>query len=361
MGIELAKYPKRFVYNNYTWKIENMDGLNKYLDEKIDEFKACYQKEGEKSFKKNLIKEFFEIYDYDCTNSSITVEEGTKIDNKENKNLLVNEMTFVLGNVFLGTHYEIVHRKMNYQTLNILNRVINYNELYYEALNSYFLNLIGVRMPEIIDLDKSIYGLIPKEQLEIIKMSHRHCILTTYAMLPLIEYLLCEKLASIMMYNSIKKMFYKLSKREISLSAEDLNLFSKFNFNLYESKAYTYKENELDELYSKLTFYGVLKDDMANKEILTRHKWDKKGKKLGKVMLGDLLENSFFEQKCEPEYFKIFKIIFGRRNLNLRNNIMHGTGSYFDYFNITFTSILVQLCWDIINNHVFVDNAIDII
>lgn len=52
-----------------------------------------------------------------------------------------------------------------------------------------------------------------------------------------------------------------------------------------------------------------------------------------------------------------FLTIFDTDKMNLRNRIMHGTDSLFNYFSINISAILMQLLWDIMDESIFIDSS----
>lgn len=79
-------------------------------------------------------------------------------------------------------------------------------------------------------------------------------------MLPLIEYMLCEKLVSIMLYTSVNKLIYQAQSGKIEITEEDFRFIYKFNFNPKVPQVYIYENSDMDKLYGILTHYGLLKD-----------------------------------------------------------------------------------------------------
>ncbi len=75
----------------------------------------------------------------------------------------------------------------------------------------------------------------------------------------------------------------------------------------------------------------------------------------GKLTLNSLLETKYSKNILKSEYYKLLIRIFDTTNLNYRNNVMHGNEPIYNCYDITFSAILLQIIWDIINNEAFID------
>lgn len=351
MNTNLAKYSKKFIYQDYVWRIDNSDQLNKYIDQKVEELKRVYDnREEEKAFKIELIKEFFDIYKYDCENS--IMPNGFLEEDKEKK-ILELDMIFILGSIFLENHTDIVVHKKKYPIVRFPSNVIDYNEMYYDGLNTYFLKLLGVNNAEVLQLDNLIHMGMSEEQRRFRKLSHVHCLFTSYAMLPLIETTLYNRVGITLIQQSFEILYKRINNKEINLELEEIKLLEKFKMNSNGVVGSNVSKEEIEKLYDILTKNEIIKESNFNREIFTKHKYSKDGKQKGRITLGDILKNEYLTEICEEEYLVLLRKLFMSSQMNFRNLVLHGEEANYDYFNIGFTAILVQLLWDILSGDMF--------
>ena len=73
--------------------------------------------------------------------------------------------------------------------------------------------------------------------------------------------------------------------------------------------------------------------------------------------LGSIIRTEYVKEITCPEQYKLIRTLFDTDKMNLRNRIMHGTYSLFNYFSINISAILMQLLWDIMDESIFIDSS----
>ena len=73
--------------------------------------------------------------------------------------------------------------------------------------------------------------------------------------------------------------------------------------------------------------------------------------------LGSIIRTEYVKEITCPEQYKLIRTLFDTDKMNLRNRIMHGTDSLFNYFSINISAILMQLLWDIMDESIFIDSS----
>lgn len=358
MNVEDLKYPKEFIWQMNMWSIKDSKPIIKYLDEVFVDYKKYYGTIKEKEFKMKILNDFFDVYEYDCKNSIMPIAEEYNVKHNNSMKILYNDITLILSNIFIDMHREIALRKLPFPVYHLPNNVIDYNLQYYEALNTYFLNLLGVKNSQVIDMDSLIYCRMNEEKSKLKKMNNPPCIFTTYCMLPLIEYILIEKLNTLMIRDCLNKIIIKLNNQELNIPDETFIFLNKFNFDPNIVEEYSYTNMELEKLYEIFVGLNIIEDNESNIEIITKAKWNSSGKRRSGVTLGDIIKNKYLIENTEEIYYKFIYTLFGVDKINLRNVILHGKGASFDYFSIGYTAILVQIFWDIMNNTIFTEECL---
>lgn len=75
--------------------------------------------------------------------------------------------------------------------------------------------------------------------------------------------------------------------------------------------------------------------------------------------LGSIIRTEYVKNITCPEQYRLIRTLFDTDKMNLRNNIMHGTNSLFNYSSINISAILMQLLWDIIDESIFINSKGD--
>ena len=83
--------------------------------------------------------------------------------------------------------------------------------------------------------------------------------------------------------------------------------------------------------------YNVIPDDQHMRKIFCKDN----------LMIVTILDSSYVKSVLRPEYYSLLELLFRKENLNLRNNIAHGNSTTYDYLDITFVSVMMQILMDL--------------
>lgn len=315
----------------------NPENAQLYIKEKINKLLENKDYTQNSSIKQQILKEFLEIYKYDCENTILPEPFGifTNQEEKERfiKNkLLIEDVNLYLGNIFANYH-EIMY-KQNYPLpmFDIPKLVIDYNSIYHRALNEYIGTYLGIEYPDILNFkDKSNY---------------LHAYGTAYMLPPLIEQCLSINL-KVKMFNQAVKDINKLrEEKDLELNQKEKQLLEIFTIPGHK----TLNEDEkkvMKIMYDMFIRLNIIKEDSVNEMILVGEAKQKRDKKKIIRTIGTLISSKYAKEVVKPEYLQILDILFGTDKLNIRNNIMHDNNTTFDYSNINMTAIMMQILWDI--------------
>lgn len=323
--------------------LTNPQNAQAYIKEKVNELLSNKDYSKNSEIKQQILKEFIEIYNYDCENT-ILPEPFGKFKSKEDKEkflrnkLLVEDTNLYLGNIFANYH-EIMFKE-NYQIpmFQISKMVIDYNAIYHRALNEYFGTYLGINYPDILKFgDKS---------------KHLHAYGTTYMLPALIEQCLSVNIKTKMLHQAIKDINVLGDEKELDLTQEEQELLKIFSIPGDKILAGTEKDT-MKIMYNMFVRFNIIKEDSGNEMILVGEAKQSDGKKVIRT-IGTLITSNYAKKVIKNEYLRILEILFNSDKLNIRNNIMHNNNITFDYLNINFTAIMMQLLWDIRLDEIFV-------
>ncbi len=144
----------------------------------------------------------------------------------------------------------------------------------------------------------------------------------------------------------------KVQTGKIDLSSNETDLFI-FLLHEYElsttpcSVKFDKVEATTTALYDLLLKYTIITSSKSNNEAQQLL--------LNKYTLNNFLNSKICKSKIEIPYLKLAKLLFGVKNLNLRNNLAHCNYGYFDYHRICVTSLLYFLLDMIIKKQCLID------
>lgn len=366
-------YPKEyFLKGNNELILKNKKIINEYIAEKIKLLITSVEKN---SIIIEIILDVKELVEFDMNNSLII---GMPIS-KEHQNELVqrHDIVYILGSIFSEYHLDLInnHRE-NIPSIDHTKYVIDYNELYDEALTDYFKKLLNIKFDDIFEFkanrnkNNNLYDLntlmetmyggresviqfqteyrgitfpmsrpIPEE----IKPTYRNIsYLASFTFPALIERTILDYLRDYYLKLGIKL-----------LSEKDLKIF---NNDDNERKAMEQIRSNGSILFFDDDMLMMIIIDMIKKyKILSKDEVVifNSGLTLGKILHCSKKDKSpsIFAKHFKKEYFYLLERMF--IFLNTRNNTMHLINTNENYFSIEFSSILLQLYWLSISEEIF--------
>ncbi len=353
-------YKKIYGVENYCVTLQNAGPAIVYVEQKVNALFAAKSRQEEHGVKVQVLKEFQEIYRYDCETAQTPPLLGAFDSDEERQKmrelkLLVEDSGLYLGETFCRFHERLLRE--NRERIPRLvcggGLAVDYNELYRRAANEYFNALGGVEYAGIFaplaDRDASRQGRrLPAWG-------------ATYILPALIDHFFLIHIQNRMLYSGLDKIRELCAGGNITLSKDEEKLFLAFQQGRRTGSVVFYEKKEatMCRTYDMFVRHGVLADSIDNGEILTGLKCRReKGKNVFKashseVTLGTMLNSDFVKAELLPEYFELFSLLFDTGKLNVRNHIMHGNAAHYNYMNIRIASIMLQLLWDIAAGDVF--------
>lgn len=352
--------------------LKNQQIINEYIAEKVKLLITSVEKS---SVIIEIILDVKELVEFDMNNSSII---GMPISKEYQKELVQRyDIVYVLGSIFSEYHLDLINNyKENIPSIDYTKYVIDYNELYDEALTDYFRKLLNIKFDDIFEfkanrkknrnlydfntLLETMYGgresviqflteyrgttfPMPSPIPEEIKPTYRNIsYLASFTFPALIERTILDYLRDYYLKLGIKL----LSEKDIKI----------FNDNDNESRAMAQIHSNGSISFFDDDMLIIIIIDMIKKyEVLSKDELVifNKGLTLGKILHCSKKDNSpsFFAKHFKKEYFYLLERIFNY--LNTRNNTMHLINTNENYFSIEFSSILLQLYWLSISEEIF--------
>lgn len=366
-------YPKEYyLKGNNELILKNQQIINEYITEKIKLLIASVEKS---SVIKEIILDVKELVEFDMNNSSII---GMPISKEYQKELVQRyDIVYVLGSIFSEYHLDLINNhKENIPSVDYTKYVIDYNELYDEALTDYFKKLLNIKFDDIFEfkanrkknrnlydfntLLETMYGgresviqflteyrgttfPMPSPIPEKIKPTYRNIsYLASFTFPALIERTILDYLRDYYLKLGIKL----LSEKDIKIFNDDDN----------ERRAMAQiRSNGSISFFDDDMLMIIIIDMIKKYEVFSKDELMifNKGLTLGKVLHCSKKDNSpsFFAKHFKKEYFYLLERIFNY--LNTRNNTMHLINTNENYFSIEFSSILLQLYWLSISEEIF--------
>lgn len=371
MADKLKKYLYRKTYKkdeNGRLVLINPELLIKYISEKSKELFESYRTKKQEEIKLEILNDFFRILKNDKKYEILPESIGTFNTKKDeehyiNTTILSRTMSSYLGNIFTNYHAMLLKsNQMITEELNLSGIVIDYNDLYFRAMSDYFQILLTGEK----DIGYKYKNLIPKEftdittektfkietneiPKEIKRPISQNSYTSTLSFPILIEKILTEKIYKKKLEEAFKKIDDLLFYKAIELTKDEqilYNIINKPGDKILSGKSKDQLKKELYEMFLK--YKAVNEED--DKLILTGM-----SDKYGKLTLNSLIKTKYSKNILKSEYYKLLIKIFDTTNLNYRNNVTHGNEPIYNCYDITFSAILLQIIWDIINNEAFIE------
>jgi hypothetical protein len=344
-----------------------------YIEKKVNLLLNAKSHEEEKNHKLGILREFTEIYNYDCETAIRPEPFGTFADDAEKQQFiklkqLIEDFGLYLGEIFYHYHKVMAQRNYRVPILKSSRLIIDYDELYLRAVNEYFGTLIGIKYPlrigettnhinsiskekQYVEYRGQMIEIPPKQNAPDIEAPGLHAVGTTFILPVLIEHFLLMYLQNRMLKGAMTELKGKVDKGEVELNAEEQLDYSMFTSAIKVGSAVFdgTKEQSMFRVYQMFVKAGVLENNQDNQQILV-------GKtKRGISTLGTVLHSDYATREIRAEYYELLSILFGTKRLNIRNCIMHGNSVTYDYLAIGIAAVMLQLLWDIASEDVFVD------
>ena len=103
----------------------------------------------------------------------------------------------------------------------------------------------------------------------------------------------------------------------------------------------------MNKVYQMFVSHALIDDTKDKRAILTGMDRNKP------ITIGTILHSDYAEKEIVPEYFELLKDLFDVKRMNIRNCIMHGNSTTFDYLSINIAAVMLQLLWDIASGDIF--------
>lgn len=366
-------YPKEYyLKGNNEVILKNQQLINEYIDEKI---KLLIVSSDKNSVISEIILDVKELVEFDINNSLII---GMPVSKEYQKELVQRyDIVYVLGSIFSEYHLDLINNhKKDIPSINYSKYVIDYNELYDEALTDYFKKLLNIKFDDIFEfkanrkknvnlydlntLMETMYGgresviqflteyrgatfPMPSPIPEEIKPTFRNkSYLASFTFPALIERTILDYLRDYYLKLGIKL----LSEKDIEIFNNDDNE-RRAMAQIRSDGSISFFDDDMLMLIiiGMIEKYKVLNKDEAvifNKNLT-----------IGKILYRSKKDNSpsFFAKHFKNEYFYLLERMFNF--LNTRNNTMHLINTNENYFSIEFSSILLQLYWLSISKEIF--------
>lgn len=283
-----------------------------------------------------LLREFRDIYEYDCKTAEWTKDNAIDISKLERKRkILGQDITLYLGNIYKFFHKEYALKYDD--TAFHPNTFVDYGEMYWYAVNDYFGKLQGY--------ETTIYWR-KCSQIENYAKSNKSY-LAAFILPVLIERTLNVKFRNLALSNILSEVD-KLNSLSV-LNEEQRRLVDSFR----EAN----KKGGIFQGDPKVVL-GKLWGAFCKLRVVNKHN-DKELEQWiidEKLTLSKILKSQYFHYYILPEYQALFCWLFDDNYLNLRNIAMHGTNKSYNYFSLYFSSIMLQLFWDMQRQEIYITN-----
>lgn len=343
--------------------LSNPELALEYCNEKFNALINAKNHAEELSIKLEILRDFEEIYEFDCNYAIRPEPFGTFRDRSEKEAFirlkqLVEDFYLYLGNVFCSYHAYLVDQK-RIPLIDFQPFIIDYNELYQTAVNEYFGALLGVVYPlRVFPLEGQNKAAIeylrsmtteyvdyrgvkmPAQVLIKGQMPERspHAPAATFILPAIIDHSLLMYLQNSVLFMGLKGLDDKLN--ELSPAEREVyDAFHKGTTILNGTQKQTMKD-----VYKMMVSHRIITRDEDIKKVIT-----------GKEMtLGAVLHSQYSKAHIRPEYFSLLQNLFDTKRLNIRNCIMHGNSMTYDYLAIGITSVILQLLWNLSQGDVLI-------
>lgn len=344
--------------------LKNPEPLDAYNQSR---YNLLIQQKESLDVKLQVLSEFLEICAYDIEHAIYPEPFGYFDDEDEKaelRRISILHQNFVnyLGVIYAGIHKD---RRETLLIEGFPSLVIDFNEIQNTALTDYFTELYEIqRNVRIVNPEENtdaVQAVVTKsiaytgDQFEIPSAEKGkritrppHAIASTYILPALLELALSTELEN----SIITDWFHGMEKVKIQEDSEKAIFDS---FRRMRSEGHGLLTGDRRKMMIRIwdigEKYGVLNDVDDKKKVMYG-----KNKSGDELTLGDILACRYTAKRIRPQYLEVLRLLFGRKNLNLRNKIAHGDQSRFDYLHIGYVSVMYQMLLDIAGGCVFVNS-----
>lgn len=357
-------YVKRYSANDFgSMVLDNPEPLDAVNHQMYDELLRSHNSPEQRRVKLKLLRMFREIYEYDIDHAFYPEQFGhfdTEEDKAEHRriSLLNQDCIHYLGAIFAGYHQALMEAKQHL-LIEFSSHIIDFAEVYQKAYAEYTAVLLKIpQSPRIVtkNSEKQAQPIveqaiaytgvtfdIPSRERGGKVNRPPHAITATYVYPALLEQALSMYIENSIIYRWIDKLdSSKLNENERALHSALKNMRDK-GYGLITGD----RRKLLQRIWDIGEKCGVFQDAFGMKQIMY-------GKNGGDdLTLGDIIGLKYTESQIRPEYLDVLKLLFGRKNLNLRNRIAHGDRASFDYLHVGYVAIMHQILLDIASDDVF--------
>lgn len=342
--------------------LQNPEPLNAY---NLSRYNMLVTEYESREIKLQILSEFLEICAFDIEHAVYPEPFGYFDDEDEKaelRRISILNQNFVncLGSIYAGIHKDRGGARLidGFSSL-----VIDFSEVQKTALTDYFIKLLGIQRnvrvfnpyestePAQPIVAKSIaytgdYFDIPSAERGKKVDRPPHAVAATYILPALLEKMLSTELEN----SIIDDWLDGMENVEIQEDGERA-IFDSFNRIRFEGHGLITGDRRkmMSRIWDIGEKYGVLNDEDDKKKVMYG-----KNKAGDDLTLGDILSCGYTAKRIRPQYLKVMQLLFGRKNLNLRNRIAHGDQAKFDYLHIGYVAVMYQLLLDIADGCVFI-------
>ena len=358
------KYKKEFKISETNGLIlMNPNKMIEYIQCKVDELLEIKDPKLLLEKKIEIINEFYEIVRYDKKHSIFPIFNMSILNDKQrkeyiDKKIFISDLVYYLGNIFSNYHMYSIE-DIPIIGNNAIGIGIHYDDLYYYAINEYYIILLNHEIPNVINKrelyhvykhkkyhDIIDYRGIPLDILrdipEEVEMPiiDRSAYAATFITPTLIERFLLSEITLKIIRDGLSKIDKKMLKTETEKTLYDI--FMKKGTKIFD-------RDVKPDLYEILKRNNLLEEDSA-RFLLGK---DEEGKS---ITLGDIFHSKYCYKIIKKQYYKLLYDLFV--TLNLRNNIMHGNDDSMNYYAIGLTSIMIEILLTIIRGEIFNEQVV---
>ena len=350
-------YKKEFIVENDMYiKLSNAEPVIKYIEEMLEKLLTVSSFGEAAIIKSEIFQNFKEIYEYDLLNAKFPVPFGhfENIREKEDfitKKILIQDIGFYLSDLFRNYHQNHYLKTKTIPKVIIPKMMIGYSEIYYKSVCDYYSLILGMDYPfEITEEGIRYKRNIEKSEFYVSDKNienGEHAITATFVLPSLIEHFLIDKLQKRMLYSGIKEVNILVKENKIILEEIDDKIIKKFESlkNGIEKVTFLGSEKYITErMYSLFVKSKILKNTKDNKMILVGEK----------RTLGAILYSDYAKSQIKEEYMYVLDSLFSAKKMNLRNSIMHGNNTTYNYLNVGITSVMFEIFWAIARGDIFI-------
>lgn len=345
-----------FAENGMYTKLSNPEQAINYINEKLVKLLETSNFDEKAKIRSEIFKDFKEIYEYDIINAEFPDPPG-HFDNEEEKKdfiakkILIQDIGIYLSDLFRNYHQSNYLNTKIIPGIIIPKTMIGYNEIYYKAICDYYSLILGMDYPYEITENGLIYRKnIEKSEfcsLEKNIENGEHAVTATFLLPSLIEHFLLDKLQKRMLYKGITEINTLVKENKITLEEIDDKIIKKFESLKNGIEKVTFLGSEeyiMGRIYSLFVKNKILKDTKDNKMVLIGEK----------RTLGAVLYSKYAKSQIKEEYMYILDSLFSTKKMNLRNSIMHGNNTTYNYLEVGIASIMFEILWSIVRGDIFI-------